>query len=74
MAAEIGRGRHLKGPADVNNALTPVEELLSDAQLADDLLGRVVIAFHGASPGQGWPVGSSHKGWFSFRGPRQLVL
>jgi hypothetical protein len=27
----------------------------------------VVLAFHGASPGQGCPVGSSHKGWFSFR-------
>lgn len=30
--------------------------LLSGAQLADDLLGSVELAFHGAFPGQFWPV------------------
>ena len=53
----LSRGRHLKGPADVGNGLALVEELLSGAQLADDLLGSVALAFHGASPGQVWPVG-----------------
>jgi hypothetical protein len=37
--------------------LTLVEQLLSGAQLADDLLGGVALALHGASPGQDWPVG-----------------
>jgi hypothetical protein len=30
---------------------------LSGAQLADDLLWSVALAFHGASPGQVWPGG-----------------
>jgi hypothetical protein len=37
--------------------LALVEQLLGTAQLADDLLGVVAFAFHGASPGQVWPVG-----------------
>jgi hypothetical protein len=32
--------------------LALVEQLLGTAQLADDLLGVVELAFHGASPGQ----------------------
>jgi len=39
------------------NALALIEELLSGAQLADYLPGSVALAFHGASPGQVWPVG-----------------
>ena len=57
LPAVIGRGRHLKSPADVGHALALIEELLSGAQLADDLLGSVALGFHGASPGQVWPVG-----------------
>ena len=53
----IGRGRHLQGTTDIGDALALVEELLSGAQLADDLLGCVALAFHGASPGQVWPFG-----------------
>ena len=34
-----------------------VKKLISGAQLADDLLGAVVIAFHGASPDKVWPIG-----------------
>jgi hypothetical protein len=37
--------------------LALVEQLLGTAQLADDLLGVVAFAFHGASPGQVWPIG-----------------
>lgn len=36
--------------ADVGNGLALVEELLSGAQHADDLLGCVAFAAHGASP------------------------
>ena len=43
--------------ADVGDALTLVKKLISRSQLADDLLGAVAFAFHGASPGQVWPVG-----------------
>jgi len=53
----IGRGRHLKSPADVGHCLALVEELLSGAQLADDVFGSVALAFRGASPGQVWPAG-----------------
>jgi hypothetical protein len=55
--AVVRGSRHLQGPADVGDALALVEELLSGAQLADDLLGGVTLAFHGASPGQVWPLG-----------------
>jgi hypothetical protein len=37
--------------------LALVEQLLGTAQLADDLLGVVAFAFHGASPGQLLPIG-----------------
>jgi hypothetical protein len=43
--------------ADVGDALTLVKKLISRSQLADDLLVAVAFAFHGASPGQAWPVG-----------------
>ena len=45
-----GRGK-LHGPADIGDGLALVEELLSGALLADDLLRGVVLVFHGASPG-----------------------
>jgi hypothetical protein len=55
--AVVHRSRHLQGPADVKDGLTLVEELLSGAQLADDLFGRLAFTFHGASPRQVWPLG-----------------
>jgi hypothetical protein len=57
LPAVISRGRHLKGTADIGHALALIEELLSGAQLADDLLGSVALAFYEASPGQAWPIG-----------------
>jgi len=63
-----------QGPTNVSDVLALVEELLSGTQLADDLLRSVALTFHGASPGQVWPLGSSHKDWFSYWGPRQPVL
>jgi hypothetical protein len=43
-------------PAYIGNRLALVEQLLGTAQLADHLLGVVAFAFHGASPGQLWPI------------------
>jgi len=57
LPAVIGRGWHLQSAADIGHALALIEELLSSAQLADDLLGSMALAFHGAAPGQVWPVG-----------------
>lgn len=48
-----------------------VEVLLRGALLSDDLLGGVVPAFHGASPGPVWPNEDSHSPWTDLRGPRQ---
>jgi hypothetical protein len=53
----IGGSRNLQGSADVGDALTLVKKLISRSQLADDLFGAVALAFHGASPGQVWPIG-----------------
>ncbi len=53
----IGRGRHLPGTTDIGDTVALIEELLSGAQLADDVLGCVALAFHGASTGQIWPLG-----------------
>ena len=57
LTAVIGRGRHLQDRTDIGEALALVEQLLSSAQLADDLFGCVALALHGASPGQVWPFG-----------------
>jgi hypothetical protein len=46
-----------QGAADISDGLALGAELLSGTQLADDLLGSVAFAFHGASPGQVWPAG-----------------
>jgi len=50
-------GAFIARPGFISDGLALVEELLSGAQLADDLLGCVALAFHGASPGQVWPLG-----------------
>jgi len=71
LPAVIGGSRNLQGWADVGDAQTLIKKLISCYQLADDLLGTVAYAFHGASPGISGQWGSSHKVWFSFRGPRQ---
>ena len=57
LPAVVGGGRHLQGSADIGDGLALVEELLSSPQFANDLLGVVAFAFHGASPGQVWAVG-----------------
>lgn len=44
-------------PAASGNLLVLAKQLLSSAQPADDLLGVVASAFHGAAPGQVWSVG-----------------
>ena len=43
LPAVIGRRRHLQGTAHIGHALAPVEELLSSAKLANDLLGSVCV-------------------------------
>ena len=43
--------------ADIGDRLALVKQLLRVPQLAIDLLWVVAIDFHGASPGQFWPVG-----------------
>ena len=53
----VGGSRYLQSSACIGNGLSLVEQLLGAPQLADDLLGAVAFAFHGASPGQVWPVG-----------------
>jgi hypothetical protein len=57
LTAVTGLGLHLQGTTDIGVALALVEVLLIDAQLADDLLECVALAFHGASSGQVWPFG-----------------
>jgi hypothetical protein len=57
LPAVVSRRRNFQGSANVSNDLALVQKLLSGPQLADDLLGAVVFDFHGASPGQFWPVG-----------------
>ena len=64
----IGGSRNLQGSADVGDALTLVKKLISRSQLADDLLGAVAFAFHGASPGQVWPIGKLSYGLVQFLG------
>ena len=56
LSAVIGRGRHLQGTTKIGDALALVEQLLSGAQLADDLFWCVALALNGASPGQVWPL------------------
>ena len=52
----VGGSGYLQASAYVDNGLSFVEQL-GAVQLADDLLGVVAFAFHGASPGQVWPIG-----------------
>ena len=54
------------------NCLALVEQLLGTAQLADDLLGVVAFAFHGASPGQLLPIGKLSYRKDHFWGPRHI--
>ena len=49
MRALISRNRNLEGTANISEGLAMVEELLTDTQLAEDLLGCVTLALHGAS-------------------------
>jgi hypothetical protein len=58
-ASEVNDGDCPEKPDHLNvgDALTLVKKLISRSQLSDDLLGAVAFAFHGASPGQVWPIG-----------------
>jgi hypothetical protein len=58
----VGGSRYLQSSNYIGNCLALVEQLLGTAQLADDLLGIVAFAFHGASPGQVWPIGKLSEG------------
>ena len=58
------------GSAVVIDGLALVQELLSDAQWADDLHGTGAFNFFGASPGQVWAGGKLTKDWCRFWGPR----
>jgi len=76
LPAVIGRRRHLQGSEHIGNGLSLVQELVCRPQLADDLLGVVAFALHGASPGQVWPVGKLSSGldqlfWGSTPGPSE---
>jgi hypothetical protein len=68
LQALVGRSRDLQGSADIGDTLALVVELLSGVKLADDLLGCVALAFHGASPGQVWPAGKLSLGLIRFSG------
>jgi hypothetical protein len=57
MPTLVGGCRYLQGSAYIGNCLALVEQLFGIAQLADDLLGVVAFAFHGAFPDQVWPIG-----------------
>ncbi len=57
LPAVVNRRRNFQGSTGLSNDLVLVQKLLSGQQLADDLLEAVVFDFHGASPGQFWPVG-----------------
>jgi hypothetical protein len=62
----------LEGATDVGDGLALGNELLSDFELADDLLGCVAGSFHGGVPGPVWPAEDSHSPWTDSWGPRQL--
>jgi len=53
----VGGCGYLQISSHIGNCLALVEQLHGTAQLADDLLGVVAFAFHGAFPGQVWPIG-----------------
>lgn len=42
---------------NISDALILVEKVLSGAQIADDLIEYVALAFNGRSPGQALPAG-----------------
>jgi hypothetical protein len=58
------------GPGD---ALARVEQVLSGAQHADDLLRIVAGAPHGASTGPVWPVGELSYGLAQAPGPTSIA-
>ena len=49
--------RLVHGLVESANALSLMEQLINSSLFTDDLLGAVALAFHGASPGQVWPIG-----------------
>ena len=67
LPAVVGRLGHLNGAADIGDGLALSDPLLSDFELANDLLGCVADAFHGEVPGPVWPDEDSHSPWTDFR-------
>jgi hypothetical protein len=62
-----------QGHEIIANAWDLIEELPSGAQLKDDLLVNVALAFHGAPPGQVWPGGKLTYGLVKFLGSTSPV-
>ena len=67
----VGRLSDVNRPTDVGDSLALSDQLLSDLELADDLLGCVADAFHGEVSGPVWPDEDSQSPWTDLRGPRQ---
>jgi len=72
LSAVVARLGHLNGPLDVGDALAVGDQLLSGSELADDLLGCVMDAFHGEVPCPVWPDEDSHSPGNEFLGPHHL--
>ena len=70
----IRRLRHLDDAADLDDGLALRDQLLSDLELADDLLGCVADAFHSEVPGPVWPDEDSHSPWTDYQGPRHQYM
>jgi hypothetical protein len=59
-------GADTPGTTEISDALALVEELLSSAQLTDDLHGKVTCPIHAASPGRVLPAGKFSSGMVYF--------
>jgi len=66
----VGGLSDLDGATDIDNGFALGNKLLSDFELADDLLGCVVESFHGEISGPVWPDEDSYSPWTFCWGPR----
>ena len=66
----VGRLGKINRAIDSGNRLSLNDQLLSDLQLADDLLGCVADSFHDEVHGPIWPDEDSHSLWNDLQGPR----
>lgn len=58
LPAVIGNNRYLQNLQHVSYALSLIKHEISSIQLADYIFETVAFTFHGAYPGQGWPIGT----------------